>query len=176
MKKWQNIFCLFGRIFISLLFILSAVNKMIEWQQTERGLTNLLHDWQSYVTSLSIQNFFSFLLDWVPAILVILMVIELLGGLLVFFGVKVRFGAVLLILFLIPTTILFHHFWFLKGLKRETHLILFLKNIAIMGGLFYVLAFGGKQKEEKKPLPGPLPPPRPMPPPNQPKINRDPLK
>ena len=46
MKSWQKIVVLFGRIFISLLFILSAINKMVEWKETHRGLINLFCDWQ----------------------------------------------------------------------------------------------------------------------------------
>lgn len=145
MKKWQLFFIISGRIFIGLLFILSAINKVINWQETERGLSDLLCDWQSYVSfSISLQYFFTTLLQWVPTVLLVITIAELFGGLLVFFGVKVRIGAILLILFLIPTTVLFHHFWFLAGMKREMHMIQFFKNIAILGSLFYILACGDR--------------------------------
>jgi uncharacterized membrane protein YphA (DoxX/SURF4 family) len=154
MKKWQRIVGVFGRVFVSLFFILSAINKIIEWKKTESGLTDLLCDWQSYASfSLGFQKIFSVMLDWTPALLVFLILIELIGGLLVFFGIKVRLGSFLLLLFLIITTFLFHHFWFLTGVKREFQLILFLKNIAMMGGLFYVFAFSEKPKKTKINIP-----------------------
>ncbi len=143
MKKWQLFFIISGRVFVGLLFILSAIDKVINWQETERGLSDLLCDWQSFVSSyLSLHYFFTTLSQWVPTILLAITIIELFGGLLVFFGVKVRIGAVLLILLLIPITVLFHHFWFLSGMKRELQMIQFFKNIAILGALFYILAFG----------------------------------
>lgn len=145
MNKWQKTLTFLGRIFISLFFILSAIHKSFQWQETEHSLTNVLLNWQSFSSFwMPLQNFFTTLLEWVPALLIFLLSIQLLGGLLIFFGLKVRWGAFLLILFLISTTLLFHHFWFLNGSQRDDELILFLKNLAIIGGLLYVLSFGSK--------------------------------
>ena len=151
MKIFQNFFLFFGRLFLSIIFILSAINKVLHWQATERCLVALLCDWHSYLSNnLFFQKIFTFLLPWVPAILVVITAIELLGGLLVFFGLKVRFGAFLLICFLLPATVMLHHFWFVEEGKKEIEMVLFLKNIAILGGLFYLLAIGKKGGYEKK--------------------------
>jgi len=158
MKKWQNTLAVISRLFISPLFILSAIDKILDWQNTERGFMNVLLDWQGYTSfSVFFQKIFSTALEWVPAVLLILTVMEILGGLLVFFGVKVRLGVFLLLLFILPITPLFHPFWFLSGLQREMQMILFLKNIAIIGGLLQVFAWGGKIKSKKLPIPT-LPP------------------
>ena len=150
MKRTQEIICLFGRIFISLFFILSAMNKVFEWRKAELCFSGALSNLQSYCGfSPGLQKFFSVIGEWAFLILVVLTTIELLGGLLVFFGIKARLGSVLLILFFIPITVLMHHFWFLEGFERELQLVCFLKNIAIIGGLLYILALGVKHGEER---------------------------
>ena len=67
---------------------------------------------------------------------------ELIGALLVLVGYKARLGAFLLILFMIPTTLVFHSFWGLAGNERIAQMLQFLKNGAIIGGLFLVVAYG----------------------------------
>ena len=59
-----------------------------------------------------------------------------LGGLFVLLGIKVRLGAILLILFLIPVTVIMHAFWMYDGSMREMQMMTFLKNISMIGGLF----------------------------------------
>ena len=152
MRGLQIILTLIGRLCLGTIFILSAVHKIINWQGTERGVIHMLCDWHAYVShSDSLQAFFTGVLPWVTALLVASTVIELLGGILVFFGVKARFGAFLLLIFLIPTTILFHAFWFLDGARRDMQLVMFLKNLAIFGGLLYVLAYGARIRKKNYP-------------------------
>ena len=67
---------------------------------------------------------------------------ELLGALSLILGFRARIGALLLILFLIPTTLIFHNFWGLAGNERMLQMLNFLKNAAIMGGLLLVCAYG----------------------------------
>ncbi|MGH7186936.1 MAG: DoxX family protein, partial [Pseudomonadota bacterium] len=68
--------------------------------------------------------------------------IELGGGLLLAIGCKTRWAALAIILFLIPATLVFHAFWGLEAGEMNTQLIQFQKNLAIMGGLLYVLVSG----------------------------------
>lgn len=57
---------------------------------------------------------------------------ELLGGLALLFGFLTRVGAIGLFIFLIPTTLLFHHFWNMSGPDAKTQMVNFMKNLAIM--------------------------------------------
>ncbi len=57
-------------------------------------------------------------------------------------GFKARVGAVLLIIFLIPATLIFHNFWAFEGMERQMQMIMFMKNLAILGGLLLVLGLG----------------------------------
>ena len=57
-------------------------------------------------------------------------------------GYKTRFGASLLLIFLIPSTLIFHDFWNVTETEFMTQQILFLKNLAIFGGLLNILSIG----------------------------------
>ncbi|MFA6118359.1 MAG: DoxX family protein [Parachlamydiales bacterium] len=145
MVRIKQSFASLGRVLLSSIFILSAINKILQWQQTESGLINLFCDWQSYVSgSDTLSRMFSTLVTWAPEILITMTAIELIAALLVFFGIKEKFAAFLLIIFFIPTTILLHPFWFFVGLKKAQQLVMFLKNFAILGGLFMLMVFGSK--------------------------------
>lgn len=61
--------------------------------------------------------------------------IELLGGLALATGWQTRWASLLLAAYLIPVTLAFHRFWAFSGVIRQSELIEFLKNLAIIGGL-----------------------------------------
>lgn len=57
-------------------------------------------------------------------------------------GYKARLGALALFAFLIPVTLVFHSYWTYPAGEQVLQRILFMKNLAIMGGLAQVVAFG----------------------------------
>ncbi len=67
---------------------------------------------------------------------------EVAGGLAILFGFLTRIGAVGLILFMIPTTVIFHDFWAMEGAEAKTQMVNFVKNLAIIGGLALLAANG----------------------------------
>jgi putative oxidoreductase len=81
-------------------------------------------------------------LTMIPALLFGAAIVELLGGLSLILGYKTRLGAFILLLFLIPTTLIFHDFWNLEGVARIPEQVNFMKNLAIFGGLLYIVAHG----------------------------------
>ncbi|MFA5250349.1 MAG: DoxX family protein [Parachlamydiales bacterium] len=146
MGKWQLTLIITGRTLISLFFIFSAVNKILDWTESERALTNVFCDWQAYTaSSVFWQQFFSFFMQWAWAVLAGLIVLELLAGIFLLCGYKVKAAASFLILFMLCMTVLLHHFWFLSGEKRDLQLMFFFKNIAILGALFYVSSVDTKK-------------------------------
>lgn len=69
--------------------------------------------------------------------------IMLLGGLMILLGYRAKIGAILLVLFLIPATIAMHKFWGLKDAQiAELQKIMFLKNMALLGGAMLIAYFG----------------------------------
>ena len=73
--------------------------------------------------------------------------VMILGGLLLGLGIAPRLSAALLIGSMIPTTFVGHPFWKEEpGPERENHLIQFLKNLGLIGGLLMVLTEQDKSK------------------------------
>ncbi|MEM6754211.1 MAG: DoxX family protein [Cyanobacteria bacterium P01_C01_bin.38] len=61
----------------------------------------------------------------------------LLGGLSILFGFKARIGAILLIIFLVPTTLVFHN-----PLSDPNELNAFLKNFGLVGAMLLIYYYG----------------------------------
>jgi len=149
MKGFQVFLAFLGRVCLSLIFIIGGLKKIFDWQSVEQGVVATLCDWHAYVEHYSwAAKFFESLLPYVPILLGIATFCELFGGLLIFFGIKVRFGAFLLFLFLVPATILYHSYWMMEGQKHELELSMFLKNLAILGGIFTLIVFGSGKKKQ----------------------------
>ncbi len=48
---------------------------------------------------------------------------------------QARIAAAILVVYLIPTTLVFHNFWAAIGAEKQNQGVHFMKNVAIMGGL-----------------------------------------
>ena len=72
-------------------------------------------------------------------LLTITIAIEIGGGLMLITGWQARRSALVLALFLIPVTIVFHAFWSADAASFQNQLTQFLKNLAILGGMLLVL-------------------------------------
>lgn len=66
----------------------------------------------------------------------------LLGGASIILGYRARIGALLLLVFLIPTTYYFHDFWHLTGQEAEAQTIHFMKNLSMAGAMLFIIANG----------------------------------
>jgi putative oxidoreductase len=79
-------------------------------------------------------------------------IIEIVGAISIIFGYRVRIGALLLIIFLIPVTFTFHQFWTIQDqMAKEMDMINFFKNISILGGALIITYFGaGELSLDKK--------------------------
>ena len=143
----RQLTALMARFFLSFIFFISGVNKIIHWQDTEKELLKILNDWAAELSfSVTAQMGISTITVWAPGFLMAATLLELVGALLLLLGVKERLGAFFLILFLIPTTFLFHPFWFMEGGSHDLQASLFLRNLAIMGGLMMVTLYGTKEE------------------------------
>jgi putative oxidoreductase len=114
---------LFARILLSVVFILGGIGKIFAFS-LEEGFLAAKH-------------------FPLPAVaLGIALIIELVGGLAILAGMRTKFTAWIVFLYMIPTTFLFHNFWAMQGADRLDAMIHFEKNLAIMGGLLLLAAFG----------------------------------
>ncbi len=143
MSLVQSVVAFLGRALLSFIFISSAIHKIAAWEPTLQFFTQQLTDLLALsVGSPMLQSVVEWSLVNASILLVAGVAFELVGGLMVFLGLWTRLGAVLLILFLIPTTLVFHHYWMLQGPESQMQMIQFMKNVSIFGGLLFVMAVG----------------------------------
>jgi putative oxidoreductase len=76
------------------------------------------------------------LMGWLGAI------VEFGGGLLIIFGVKIRYAAILMILFVIVASAISHRYWEFTGADFGIQRANFWKNVAIIGGLLFMFLAG----------------------------------
>ena len=114
---------LIGRIFLSVIFILAGLGKIGDWSGTA-----------GYMASRGMPA--------IPLFLTLAIVFEVLGGFSLLLGFKTKIGALALFLSLVPVTLIFHNFWTYPEAQQQIQMIMFLKNLAIMGGLLTLAAAG----------------------------------
>ncbi|MEE9287060.1 MAG: DoxX family protein [Gammaproteobacteria bacterium] len=112
-----------GRILLAAIFIVAGMNKLLNFGGTA-----------AYMESAG--------LPMVEVLLVATIVIELGGGLMIALGWNARWAALAIFLFIIPVTLIFHDFWTVEGQEMQNQLNHFMKNLAIMGGMLYVIVMG----------------------------------
>ncbi len=141
-----------ARIFLSIGFLVSGIYQILYWKNVEKQLISVFGEWQIHTTTWQgFQGFFNGAVVWLPVILMVLTFLEILGALLLLFGIKEKLGAFFLILVLVPSTILMQHFWFLEGTEKTLAISAFLKNLAILGGLLIVILHGAHGREREYP-------------------------
>ena len=113
-----NIFDLVGRIFISLVFLLSGFNKIGNYEGTI-----------GWMESFGMPGIFL-----IPAI-----ILEVGAPILIIIGYKVKISAALLSLFCIATAVIFHN-----DFSNQMQFISFMKNIALAGGFLFLVVNGAK--------------------------------
>lgn len=119
----QSVVALIARVLLAAIFLMSGMGKIFDFGGTARHMES-----QGMVLA--------------PLFLVGAILLELAGGLSLLSGWWSRFGAVALIIFLVPATLIFHDFWQFEGDARRLQQIMFLKNVAIAGGLLLIVAYG----------------------------------
>jgi len=74
----------------------------------------------------------------------------IIGGLLVLSGYRTGLGVVMLLLYWIPVTFIVHSWWKYPEPEARLQAILFMKNVAIMGGLLMLLVNGAGRYSIKR--------------------------
>jgi putative oxidoreductase len=126
-SKWLFVL---GRVLLSAIFILSGLGKLPHF-----------HDIAAMMAGKGI--------PLASVALVITLLIEIGGGLLILTGYKAKYAALVIALWLIPVTLVFHHFWGIPAGQQQEQMVNFLKNVAIMGGLL-ILAYASPEKTQAK--------------------------
>ncbi len=114
---------LVGRILLALIFILAGINKITGFGGTV-----------GYIEAYGLP------MAQVAAIIAI--VVELGGGIMIAVGWKARWASAALFIFVLIASVVFHAFWAVEADQVQLQNIMFMKNIAIMGGLLYIMVHG----------------------------------
>ncbi|MBE9063650.1 DoxX family protein [cf. Phormidesmis sp. LEGE 11477] len=106
-----------ARICLALIFLNSGINKLLDFP----GLVDTISQTLPLAGLLAVGT----------------IVFQLVGAIFLVLGYKVKIGATLLILFLIPASLVFHNF-----LADPSQINSFLKNVGLIGGLLMVIYTG----------------------------------
>ena len=112
-----------GRTLLALIFLISGYHKIGGFSQVAAGM--------------AAQG-----VPFAEAALVVSIIVEIGGGLMLIAGWKARWAAAAIFLWLIPVTLMFHAFWAADAAQVQDQLNHFMKNLCIMGGMLYIMAFG----------------------------------
>lgn len=118
MERTHSFVPVAGRVLLALIFFMSGVGKIGDFAGTQQYMA-------------------AFGMPLTALFLVGAIVFEIGGALSLMAGFKARWGALALIVFLIPATLIFH-----TDFADQQQVIQFLKNLAILGGLLMVVAYG----------------------------------
>ncbi|HZO01987.1 MAG TPA: DoxX family protein [Burkholderiales bacterium] len=119
----QSQMLLLGRILLALIFLIAGIRKLMAVAGSA--------------------GYFAKLGFPMPEVMVwVAIVIEIGGAVLLITGWNARRAAWLLILFTAIATAMAHRFWEFDAAQYANQMNHFLKNVAIIGGLLYLAAFG----------------------------------
>jgi putative oxidoreductase len=119
----RSMSALVGRILLAAIFLVSGIAKVVD----PAGAIG--HMESAGIPAAGV-------LLWIAA------AAEIAGGLSLAVGFLARVGALGLVVYLIPTTLLFHDFWNYAAAEQVSQMSNFMKNLAVMGGLLLLYAHG----------------------------------
>jgi putative oxidoreductase len=119
----QNPFALLARLLMVALFLPAGLSKIAGFEGTV-----------GYIASVGLP------MASVGAVLAIL--VEVLAPLALLVGWRTRWAALVLAIFTLIASVLFHNFWAMPAEQQFMQQLMFMKNIAVVGGLFALAAFG----------------------------------
>lgn len=128
----RDITDLIGRIFLATIFIFEAVDSTLYFEKTKQAMTVNGLNWNQEM------------------LLYGAIFLLILGGLMVLFGYRSTLGAILLLMYWVPVTFIVHDFWNYPKEELREQSILFMKNIAIIGGLLMLAGKGSGRYSIKK--------------------------
>ncbi len=132
-----------GRIFLSIIFILFGVSSAMNWDVSYTDLDAAIVNLQMYSGNFQfIGTFLDQIVNYTSLILALGIFFQVIGGLLVFFGIRQKLAGAFLALYIIGSTLIYYPFWFYEGEQFTANLILFLKNLAMLGGIFLLFGAG----------------------------------
>lgn len=123
---------LLARILIAFVFIYEALDAIVFFDKTKATMTAYGLIFQQDILLLS------------------LITILCVGGLLVLIGYYANFGALLLLMYWLPFTLIVYSFWNDPQEYQRLHALYFMRNMALCGGLLLLIANGAGKYSVKR--------------------------
>jgi putative oxidoreductase len=124
MNQLTNPLALLGRLLMAAIFIMAGISKVTGFSGTA-----------AYIGSVG--------LPMPEALAAGTIVLEVVGGLALVVGYRLRLFAVLLAGFTLLAGLFFHNFWAMPPEVQHIQQIMFMKNLSIAGGLLIIASLGG---------------------------------
>jgi putative oxidoreductase len=124
MNQLSNPVALIGRLLMAAIFIMAGLSKVTGFSGTA-----------GYIASVG--------LPMPEALTAATIVLEVVGGVALVVGYRLRLFAVLLAGFTLLAGLFFHNFWAMPAEVQHIQQIMFMKNLSIAGGLLIIAALGG---------------------------------
>jgi putative oxidoreductase len=119
----QGIPVVVARVLLALMFVLAGIGKLTGLEGTA-----------GYIASQGLPA---------PMLLAVAAgVVELVAGVLLIIGWQARWAALALAAFTLVASVIFHNYWAMPAEQQMMQQLMFMKNLAVTGGLLYVFAFG----------------------------------
>ena len=112
-----------GRLLLALMFVMSGFGKLTDLAGTSGYIAS---------SGLPVPGLFAFGAG----------VLELVAGIALVVGFKARWAALALGAFTLLASVLFHAFWAAPPAQAYVQQLMFMKNLAVAGGMFLVAALG----------------------------------
>lgn len=128
----KDIVELLARILIAFVFIYEALDALVFFNKTKATMTAYGILWQQ------------------DLMLKVLIFILILGAILVLIGYYASFGAMLLLLYWLPFTLIVYSFWDDPAEYKRVHAFYFMRNLALCGGLLLLIANGAGKYSVKR--------------------------
>ncbi len=128
----KDISDLLGRICISLIFVYEAFDTILFFENTKRTMSSYGLLWN--------QSF----------LLYVLIVFLVMGAFMVLIGYYANIGAILLLAYWLPFTLIVYSFWDDPQSLQRLNALYFMRNLAVCGGLLLLIANGSGKYSVKR--------------------------
>ena len=128
----KDILDLIGRILLSFIFLYEAYDSIAFFKQNKQTMTDYGITWNQ------------------DLLLYGTIFLLLMGGILILIGYRVALGATCLLLYWIPFTFIVFSWWNDPEEIRRMNSLIFMKNLAVAGGLLMILVNGAGRFSVKR--------------------------
>jgi putative oxidoreductase len=123
MDTRRDVAALVGRVLLAAMFVWAGFGKITGYDGTA-----------GFMASAG--------MPMVGVLLPLTILLELGGGMALIVGWQARWVALALAAFTLVASLVFHNYWTMTGAAVMTNMLFFYKNVAVIGGMLMVFAFG----------------------------------